>query len=158
MRDTERARGRDTGRGRSSLHTGSPMWDLILGFQDHAPRPKAGVKLLSHPGIGLQPRAWSWRPRIESHVGLPAWSPLLPLPVSLPLALSFSLSLCPSWVNNTIFWKTEMNLWSCVHIILDICVTKFEAIVQGRTYSAVSISDNPSLDLRVGVPSFRSML
>ena len=29
MRDTER--GRDTGRGRSSLPAGSPMWDLIPG-------------------------------------------------------------------------------------------------------------------------------
>ena len=28
------------------------------------------------------------RPRIESHVGLPAWGLLLPLPVSLPLCLS----------------------------------------------------------------------
>ena len=31
------------------------------------------------------------RPRIESHVGLPAWSLLLPLPVSLPLSFSVSL-------------------------------------------------------------------
>ena len=41
MRDPERERererrGRDTGRGRSRLHAGSPMWDLILGLQDHA--------------------------------------------------------------------------------------------------------------------------
>ena len=35
MRDTERERGRDTGRGRSRLHAGSPMWDSIPGFQDH---------------------------------------------------------------------------------------------------------------------------
>ena len=34
MRDTER--GRDTGRGRSRLHAGSPMWDSIPGLQDHA--------------------------------------------------------------------------------------------------------------------------
>ena len=34
----------------------------------------------------LQPGVWSWRPGIESH-GLPAWSLLLPLPVSLPLSL-----------------------------------------------------------------------
>ena len=32
----ERERGRDTGRGRSRLHAGSPMWDSILGLQDHA--------------------------------------------------------------------------------------------------------------------------
>ena len=36
----------------------------------------------------LWPRAWSWSPRIKSCVGLPAWSLLLPLPVSLPLYLS----------------------------------------------------------------------
>ena len=46
MRDTERARGRDTGRGRSRLHAGSPMRDSIPG-----PEPKAGAKPLSHPGI-----------------------------------------------------------------------------------------------------------
>ena len=33
MRDTER--GRDTGRERSRLHADSPMWDSILGLQDH---------------------------------------------------------------------------------------------------------------------------
>ena len=32
----DRERGRDTGRGRSRLHAGSPMWDSILGLQDHA--------------------------------------------------------------------------------------------------------------------------
>ena len=31
----ERERDRDTGRGRSRLHAGSPMWDSILGLQDH---------------------------------------------------------------------------------------------------------------------------
>ena len=33
MRDIHRERGRDTGRGRSRLHAGSPTWDLILGLQ-----------------------------------------------------------------------------------------------------------------------------
>ena len=38
MRDTqrERERGRDTGRGRSRLHAGSPTQDSIPGLQDHA--------------------------------------------------------------------------------------------------------------------------
>ena len=36
----------------------------------------------------LQPRVWSWGPGIESHVGLPAWSLLLPLPVSLSVCVS----------------------------------------------------------------------
>lgn len=39
----------------------------------------------------LWPRAWSWSPRIESHIGLLAWSLILSLPVSLPLSLSVSL-------------------------------------------------------------------
>ena len=38
MIDTERERegGRDTGRGRSRLHAGSPTWDLISELQDRA--------------------------------------------------------------------------------------------------------------------------
>ena len=36
MRDIEREKGRDIGRGRSRLHARSPMWDLIPGLQDHA--------------------------------------------------------------------------------------------------------------------------
>ena len=53
MKDTqrERERGRDTGRGRSRLHAGSPMWDSIPGLQDHAPWAEGGAKPLSHPGI-----------------------------------------------------------------------------------------------------------
>ena len=39
----------------------------------------------------LWPRAWSWKPGIESDIGLSAWSLLLPLPVSLPLSLCVSL-------------------------------------------------------------------
>ena len=36
MRDTERERGRDAGRGRSRLPAGSSTWDLIPGSQGHA--------------------------------------------------------------------------------------------------------------------------
>ena len=35
MRDTQRERGRDTGRGRSRLPAGSPTGDSIPGLQDH---------------------------------------------------------------------------------------------------------------------------
>ena len=35
----------------------------------------------------LPPRAWSWSPRIESCTRLPAWSLLLPLPLSLSVSL-----------------------------------------------------------------------
>ena len=35
MRDTERKRCKDIGRGRSRLHTRSPMWDSIPGPQHH---------------------------------------------------------------------------------------------------------------------------
>ena len=37
MRDRERERGRDIGKGRGRLQAGSPMWDSIPGLQDHAP-------------------------------------------------------------------------------------------------------------------------
>ena len=33
--ERERERSRHTGRGRSRLHAGSPMWDLIPDLQDH---------------------------------------------------------------------------------------------------------------------------
>ena len=49
MRDTERAR--DTGRGRSKPHAGSPVWDSILGPQGSHPEPKADTQPLSHPGV-----------------------------------------------------------------------------------------------------------
>ena len=35
MRDIQRERVRDTGRGRGRLHAGSPTWGLILVLQDH---------------------------------------------------------------------------------------------------------------------------
>ena len=41
----------------------------------------------------LRPREWSWSPGIEFRVRLPAWSLLLPLPVSLPLCV------CLLWIN-----------------------------------------------------------
>ena len=41
--------------------------------------------------ICLRFSAWSWGLRIESHIGVPAWSLLLPLPVPLHLSLSVSL-------------------------------------------------------------------
>ena len=44
--------------------------------------------------VFLRLRSWSRGPGIESHIRLPAWSLLLPLPVSLPL------SVCLSWINN----------------------------------------------------------
>ena len=43
MRDTERQRHRQ--RERSRLHVGSPMWDLILEFQDHVLSPR---QMLTH--------------------------------------------------------------------------------------------------------------
>ena len=41
-------------------------------------------------GTCLWPRAGSWSPGIEFHIGLLAWSLLLPLPVCLPLSLYLS--------------------------------------------------------------------
>ena len=47
MRDTQRERGRDTGRGRSRLHAGSTTQDSIPGLQDRAP----GQRQALNPGI-----------------------------------------------------------------------------------------------------------
>ncbi|CAD7690296.1 unnamed protein product [Nyctereutes procyonoides] len=47
-------------------------------------------------GACLWPGARSWRPGIESHVGLPAWSLLLPLPVSLPLSALACVAVDPA--------------------------------------------------------------
>ena len=52
MRDREK--GRDTGRGRSRLHAGSPMWDSILGLQDHTlGQRQIDAQPLSHPGVPI---------------------------------------------------------------------------------------------------------
>ena len=49
QRDTER--GRDTGRGRSRLHAGSPMWDSTRSRVSRiTPWAEGGAKPLSHPG------------------------------------------------------------------------------------------------------------
>ena len=48
MRDRER--GRDIGRGRSMLHAGSLMWDLIPGPQDQDLSRRQMLNQLSHPG------------------------------------------------------------------------------------------------------------
>ena len=61
MRDRER--GRDIGRGRSRLHAGSQMQNLILVSWD--------------AGVG-----------VKSRIRLPTGSLLLPLRMSLPLSLS----------------------------------------------------------------------
>ena len=50
MREKERGRGQDTGRGRSRLQAGTPMWDSIPGPQDQALGLKAALNQLSHPG------------------------------------------------------------------------------------------------------------
>ena len=55
MRNTERReRGRDTGRGRSSLQAGNLMWDSIPGLQDQ-PLAEGSAKPLSHPGFPMRP-------------------------------------------------------------------------------------------------------
>ena len=51
MKDTERE-GRDIGRERSWLHAGNLMWDLILGFRDHAMGQR---QMLNHRAIQASP-------------------------------------------------------------------------------------------------------
>ena len=40
IHDTQRKRGRDTGRERSKLHSKSPLWDFIWGLWDHTLRQR----------------------------------------------------------------------------------------------------------------------
>ena len=88
MRDTQRERGRDTGRGRSRLHAGSLTWDSILGLQDHTLGRRQALKPLSHPGcpsftfLTQDSTSWGWchllkvgvgcRGRVVSHSAGPA--------------------------------------------------------------------------------------
>ena len=57
------------------------------------PKPKCrDTWVAQRLSVCLRPRAWSWGPGIKYHIRLPAWSLLLPLPVSLPLLLSLCVS------------------------------------------------------------------
>ena len=58
----------------------------LINISTGQPRWLSGLVLPSAQGLILE----TW----ESHLGLPAWSLLLPLPVSLPLSVSVSLSVC----------------------------------------------------------------
>ena len=75
----KRERGRDTGKGRSRLHAGCPMWDSIPGLQDHTPgqrqalnhwatqgSPRVNIIILSH----LSTSCWMsyWRLRTQNYV------------------------------------------------------------------------------------------
>ena len=52
MRDTQREKDRDTGRGRSRLHAGSLMWDSIQ-VSRITPWVEGGTKPLSHQGCPI---------------------------------------------------------------------------------------------------------
>ena len=54
IHETLTERGRDTCRGRSRLHAGSPTWGPIPGLQDHTPG-ESGAKPLSHRGCPRKP-------------------------------------------------------------------------------------------------------
>ena len=106
-RDTlERERSRDTDRERSRLHAGSPIWDLILGFQGHALGLKVVLKhwatraapihsclrestrgaqgWLSQLSICLPLRTWPQGPGMEPGIRFPLNRLLLPFPLPLP--------------------------------------------------------------------------
>ena len=51
MRDRERERGRDAGKGRSRLHAGKPDVGLDPGTPGSCPGPKADAQPQSHSGI-----------------------------------------------------------------------------------------------------------
>ena len=65
----ERVKGRDTGRGRSRLHAGSPTWDSIWGLQDPAPgwRPRQTAE---PPGL---PQISSFNGPVHSSYGSHTW-------------------------------------------------------------------------------------
>ena len=67
IHERRRDTGRDTGRGRSRLHAGSPMQDSIPGLNPgtpgSCPKLKAVAQSQSHPGI---PRIWRYLKEIES--------------------------------------------------------------------------------------------
>ena len=71
----------------------SNFWfhDLFILLSYWGQDPWVAQQLTFGPGW------WSWLPGIKSHIRLPTWSLLLPLPMSL--SLSVSLSQCLSWVN-----------------------------------------------------------
>ena len=60
----ERERGRDTGRGRSRLHALGARHGIDPGSPGSRPGPKAGAKLLRHPGI---PKIGNFYCMIKSH-------------------------------------------------------------------------------------------
>ena len=96
-----------------------PDVGLDPGTLGSRPGPKADAQPLSHPGVPgtLILKASSWDPWVAQWFGaclaqgmiletqdqvpcwLPAWSLLLPLPVSLPLSLSLPHSHCLSRIN-----------------------------------------------------------
>ena len=55
-------RGRDTGRERSRLHAGTPMWDSILG--PHGQREKQAP--CRDPDVGLHPWTPGSRPELKA--------------------------------------------------------------------------------------------
>ena len=89
IHERHRERGRDTGRGRSRLHAGSPMWDSIPGPQDHAlgqrqvPNRRAtqgspSYFVVTHP-LRLRAlcsqRRWATLPPRSLPLPLSGWSP-----------------------------------------------------------------------------------
>ena len=58
-RERERERQRHRKREKQAPCTGSVMWDSIPGLQDRNPEPKAGAKLLCHPGMPLLSFKWN---------------------------------------------------------------------------------------------------
>ena len=122
MRDTERKRGRDTDRGRSRLHAGSPMWDSIPGPQDQVPgwRQRQTTEPPGLPGKILfkkkniflfqrerkKERAW-WVAEGEK---LPADSPLSTEPDGAPSHDPEDHNLSQNGVQRLTNWVTQAPL------------------------------------------------
>ena len=112
--DTEREAGRETGRGRSRLPTGSPMLDSILDPLGSGPEPKADAQPLSHPGVLLLlPWKRTWASGFTPSPGHPSPHPYLNL-----LIFSSSFSVRPTNIPGFIhaglgffFFATQRRSW-----------------------------------------------
>ena len=74
--------------GNLTSHLDIPSSSILLTFKTKSRATPVAQRF----SVAFSPGRVPGRRRIESHIRLPAWSLLLPLPVSLPLSLSVSMN------------------------------------------------------------------
>ena len=98
MRDTQRSRDRNIGRGKGRLHKWRPMWDLILGSQDH---PLSRGQMLNHWATRC-PVGFGFKSRLSDiSMGPPAffWYPLAWYMIFHPLTFNLLVSIGLRWAS-----------------------------------------------------------